>query len=356
MANSNGHQHTWRRFTQGAPLAVLLAATLYILYRLLPVLKLIAVALLIAVILKTVFESVEKLVKVRWLAMLVVVGLVVGAVVLLVAIVVPGLLDEIQTLLTSIPNYLSSLITLSVNLHQSFRFVPDLSQGLTEFRNFSAQILNSFPLLLQQAFNVTIETVAMLILALYIAYDPDALINGILRLIPRRHHARIRRVLGATEVKLQGWMWGTGIAMLFLGCATTIGLWILGIPLALAFGVIAGLFEVIPYFGSIFGTFLPALVALTISPWKLLLVVVLFAILNQVDAYLVQPLVMGQQVKLHPVMVILTFLIMGKLLGFIGILLAVPTVAIIVTLIDEFTENSLAPVEPAPVAKGIDRN
>jgi predicted PurR-regulated permease PerM len=58
--------------------------------------------------------------------------------------------------------------------------------------------------------------------------------------------------------------------------------------------------------------------------------------LNQVDAHIIQPLVMSQQVNLHPVIVILVFLIMGKLLGFVGILLAVPAAAVFVTLIDEF--------------------
>ncbi|MEH2048789.1 AI-2E family transporter [Nostoc sp.] len=63
---------------------------------------------------------------------------------------------------------------------------------------------------------------------------------------------------------------------------------------------------------------------------------ILFFVMNQIDAHVVQPLVMGQQVNIHPVMVIVTFLVMGKLFGFIGVLLAVPTAAVIITLIDEF--------------------
>jgi predicted PurR-regulated permease PerM len=81
--------------------------------------------------------------------------------------------------------------------------------------------------------------------------------------------------------------------MIFLGARATFGLLILGIPSALPFGIIASLFEIIPYFGSIIGTFLPALVALSISP--------------------------------------------SKLFGFIGILLALTVAAVIITLIDEFT-------------------
>jgi predicted PurR-regulated permease PerM len=337
---SKEKRNIWYQLSHGAPLAVLVAAALYILYSLLPVLKLVAVATLIAVILRTLLRWIQRIIKPRWLAVLLLVGLILGFAAFLAVVVVPSLLEETQKLLVSLPDYLNRLIALSQRLHQSMSFIPDLSQGLTQLRNIADQILVTFPLLLSQTFGTVIEVGATLILALYMAYDPNTLINGFLRLVPRRHHARAHRILKATEFRLRGWIFGTGIAMLFLGIGTTIGLLALGVPLALPFGVIAALLEVIPYFGSIAGTFLPALVALTISPLKLLLVLALFFLLNQIDAHLVQPLVMGQQVNLHPVVVIITFLIMGKLLGFIGILLAVPTAAVVVTLLDEFNPKS----------------
>jgi predicted PurR-regulated permease PerM len=336
-------ENLWFRLTHGAPLAVMLAAVLYILYQLLPVLKLIAVATLVAVILRTLLRWLQRVVNQRWVAVLLLAGLMGGFGAFLIMVILPNLLDETQQLLIALPSYLNSLINLSIDLHSKFSFVPDLSQGLAQFRNVAYQFLMSFPLLLSQTFRVTIEIVAMLILALYIAYDPNTLIAGVFRLIPRRHHQRFRRLLNAAGVKLRGWIFGTGIAMLFLGVGATIGLWALGIPLALSFGVIAGLLEVIPYFGSIAGTFLPAIIALTISPWKFLFVLLLFLLLNQIDAHLVQPLVMGRQVHLHPVVVILTFLIMGKLLGLVGVLLAVPAAAVFMTLLDEFDPFSSSP-------------
>jgi predicted PurR-regulated permease PerM len=334
----------WDRLTHGAPLAVLFAAVLYILYQVLPVLELIAVAILLAVILRTLLRWLQKLVRQRWIAVLVLIGLIGGFGVFLFAFIFPNLLGETQQLLTALPNYLNSLIEISVRLHRSFRFVPDLSQGLTQFRNFADQFLSTFPLLIRETFGATIEVFATFILALYMAYDPSTLKAGVFRLVPRQHRPRFNRVLKTIGLRLRGWIFGTGIAMLFLGLGATIGLWVLGIPLALSFGVIAGLLEVIPYFGSIAGTFLPALVALTFSPWKFLFVLLLFLGLNQIDAHLVQPLVMGKQVDLHPVVVILIFLFMGKLSGLIGVLLAVPTAAVLVTLIDEFAPKEL-PVE-----------
>ncbi len=338
MANTNSD----RRWSS-APMAVLLAVVLYILYQLLPVIELIVVAALIAVILRTLLSWVQRVVKVRWLAVVNLVGLLTGFGIFLTAVVIPNVIAEVQLLVLELPDYLNKLSDRVDRLHQNFGFIPSLSQGVTQLRNFTNQLLESVPLWLNQIFDLTIQTFATLILALYIAYDPETIIRGILRLIGRRYHPSIRRVLKASQLRLQGWIFGTGIAMLFLGVSATVGMWLLGIPLALPFGVIAGIFEIIPYFGSIVGMFLPALVALTLSPIKLILVLALFLILNQIDAHLVQPLVMGREVNLHPAMVIVTFLVMGKLLGLIGVVLAVPAAAILVTLLDEF----LAPTPDA---------
>ncbi|ARV58955.1 AI-2E family transporter [Nostocales cyanobacterium HT-58-2] len=347
MTNYRDIDNGCSRLTRGAPLAVILAAALYILYQLLPVLELVAIAALIALVLRTLLRFLQKVVKSQDIAILVLIGLIVGFGVLLTTVVIPNATFQAENLLTTLPAYLNTLTGDVEQLRRKFTFVPDISLSLVQLRNFINQLLGGVPIFLGQAFNFTLELVATVILALYMAYDPKSLVNGILRVIPRRHHQRFRRILKASQNRLRGWIFGTGIAMIFLGLGAAFGLWILGIPSPFAFGIIAGLFEIIPYFGSIVGTFLPALVALSISPIKLVFVLILFLILNQIDAHIVQPLVMGQQVNIHPVMVIVTFLVMGKLFGFIGVLLAVPAAAIIVTLIDEFTlqrsENEVPP-------------
>lgn len=330
----------WSQLTRGAPLAVILAASLYILYQLLPVIELVAIAALIALILRTMLRWLQQLVKSQDVAVVLLIGLIIGFGVLLGTVVIPSAIAESQKLLSTLPTYLNTLTGEVGQLRGRFSFIPDISQALIQLRNFTDQLLGGVPVFLGQAFNMTIEFVATLILALYMAYDPNSLVNGTLRLVPRRNHPQFKRFFKACKVRLRGWIFGTVIAMIFLGVTTTIGLWILQVPSALPFGVIAGLFEVIPYFGSIIGAFLPALVALSISPIKLVFVVVLFLVLNQVDAHIVQPLVMGQQVDIHPVMVIVTFLVMGKLFGLIGVVLAVPAAAVFVTLIDEFATEA----------------
>jgi predicted PurR-regulated permease PerM len=128
---------------------------------------------------------------------------------------------------------------------------------------------------------------------------------------------------------------GQAIVALFVGIGGGVGLWIIGVPLYISFGIIAGVLNVVPYLGSIVGAVLPALLALTISPMMAVLVV-LFVALNQVEDYILQPMVMGREVKLHPAMVIVSFLIFGALLGLVGVLLAVPAAVLCATLLDEW--------------------
>jgi predicted PurR-regulated permease PerM len=350
MSDSQNQPSGWRELSRGAPLAVFLAATLYILYKLLPVLELVAVATLLALVLRTTLEWLQKFVVIRWVAVMIVIGLIVGFGLFLALVLVPSLIEETQTLTRSLPRYLNSLIASSRQLHRTVSFVPDLSEGLEQLKSLLYHTVSFLPGLLRSTFDVSIQALATVILALYMAYDPEALTRGILRLSPRRHHWRIKKLLQSTKVRLRGWVFGTGLAILIIGSGAVIGLGILQIPLALSLGILAGILEVIPYVGPIVGTILPFLLALTISPIKALLVLLFFLVLNQVEVHLVQPLIMAQRVGLHPVVVIVAFLCMGELLGLIGLLLAVPTAAVIVTLVDEFTPREETP-QDAPNSK-----
>lgn len=102
----------------------------------------------------------------------------------------------------------------------------------------------------------------------------------------------------------------------------------------------AGVLNVVPYLGSTLGALLPALLALTVSPIKALEVLALFLVLNQIEANVLQPLVMGRQVRVPTAMILVSFLAMGLLLGpIVGALLAVPTAVLVGVLLDELVEN-----------------
>jgi hypothetical protein len=128
--------------------------------------------------------------------------------------------------------------------------------------------------------------------AIYFAAQPYTYIDGIVTLVPKRKRARAREVLDEIGTTLSKWLFGKACSMLVVGAATALGLWLLGVPLALILGIIAGLLDFIPYLGPLMAGVPAVLMALyTIG---------LFAAIQLAEGYLLQPLVEQKTVNLPP--------------------------------------------------------
>jgi putative permease len=136
-------------------------------------------------------------------------------------------------------------------------------------------------------------------------------------------------------VQIQAWARATFWLMLIVGVISGLGLWAIGVPNPLLFGIIAGLGEAIPVIGPIISCVPPLLVMLASDPIKALWVVVLFVVVQQVEGNLLVPRIMATAMKLHPVPVLFCVVIMGSLTGPIGLLLAIPLLAIIKIVYEE---------------------
>jgi predicted PurR-regulated permease PerM len=177
---------------------------------------------------------------------------------------------------------------------------------------------------------------------LFIAISPRTYMRGLIVLVPRSRRRRAGEVLPLAGLAMVQWMKGTALAMLFVGVTASVGLWLIGVPAALALGLIAGLLEFIPYFGPAI-SFVPAtIVALAISPEMALWVIGLYAVVQSMESVLVTPLLMNQMVKLPPALTLLFQTMMAALFGFLGLLLAVPILATSKTLIEELWVESVA--------------
>ena len=328
--------HWYNRLTRGAPLAVLLAAALFIGYELIPVLELVAISALIALVLRTVVNYFSSLGLKPWLSSIVLV-LVLGALlVFLWVFVAPRVLQELYALVGSnASGSLNSLTRLSQQLHDSTGLFPNVASLSNRLKGFLDQELQSLPRLTIALGGIAVDVVAVFFLSIYFSISPGSLINGGLRFVPQEHRGEYKSVIENLKVRLRGWILGTVVAMFVVGTGVGVGLWLIGVPLPFIFGIEAGLLELVPYVGQVVAATLPLLVALTISPVKALLVVVLFLIVDQLDGQLIQPLVMGHQVRLHPAVVLISFLALGSLLGLAGVVLAVPAAAFVAVLLEE---------------------
>lgn len=185
---------------------------------------------------------------------------------------------------------------------------------------------------LPDVFSVTlkgvVEALFVLVTGIYLAARPRTYVQGVLRLVPRRHRGRACEVLGATGYTLQWWLIGQVIVMVIVGVTTATGLALLGIPLALILGVIAGLLDFVPNVGPIVAAIPAILIALLVSPQAAFYVVLLYIGIQQLEGYILTPLIQKKTVELEPALIITAQLAFGLTVGALGVLLATPLTAV----------------------------
>jgi predicted PurR-regulated permease PerM len=178
--------------------------------------------------------------------------------------------------------------------------------------------------------------VLMLIIAYYMAAKPEPLVQGMLRLFPpdRRDHAQ--HVMGRLRDAWVGWIQGVIVDMLVTGVLLYFGLSLIGLDYALVFAVVSALLVLIPYYGAFVGGIPPVLFGFADSPGKGLLALVVYLGVQQIESNFTIPLVMSKTVNLHPAVIAIGVLVVGRLLGFAGLFVAVPVLSFITITIEEF--------------------
>lgn len=174
----------------------------------------------------------------------------------------------------------------------------------------------------------------ILFVGIYFAFSPGVYKKGFVRLVPPAKRERATQVLDTLGDNLARWLVGKTISMVIVGVATAAGLTMLGVPLGLILGIIAGLLDFIPYVGPIIAGVPAVLIALSMGPDMALYVVLLFLAVQTIEGYVLQPLVEARAVELPPALTIVMQLIFGMLLGFAGVALATPLTAVLMVLVN----------------------
>lgn len=190
--------------------------------------------------------------------------------------------------------------------------------------------------------NAVIGAVVIIFVGIFGAAEPRLYRAGVVHLVPARHRPRIEEAIDAVMFNLRWWLLGQICLMIVIGISTAVGLWIIGIPLALTLGVIAGFMEMIPYAGPWISAVPALLLALLISPWHVLGVGVLYLCLHLLEGYVLLPLVQRRAVLLPPALTLVMQVLLGEILGFMGLLVAAPlTVAGVILLKMLYVEDTL---------------
>lgn len=168
----------------------------------------------------------------------------------------------------------------------------------------------------------------------YLAAQPGLYRNGIVALVPQGAEARTREALDAAGQGLRQWLKGQLVSMGVIGIMTALGLWILGVPSALALGLLAGLAEFVPLVGPIAAAIPALLVASAEGMTTLLWVLGLYIVVQQIESNLIMPIVERKLVAIPPALTLFAVVAMGLAFGVMGVLFATPLTVVAFILVN----------------------
>ena len=266
--------------------------------------------------------------------------------VIVISFVVLPLFGQINELIVKLPEYSEqmqgkSLLRILKEPSASMPVLPSNVEGL--LNDAINSIMGFLTNVVRNLLNSTVQMVANLVglivvpfLAFYFLKDWRKLCTMITDLFTPEARPKVSHVLARIGVAISGYVEGLWKMSLLAALSVTIVLLILGIPYPLVFGLIALLAETIPVIGPMISAIPAVFVAYTsTTPQTAFCLAVFYVVYYTVDSQLLQPIVMGKKIKLHPVLILLALMIGGKLFGILGMLFAMPVAAVYRVLYDE---------------------
>ncbi|GIZ50130.1 AI-2E family transporter [Noviherbaspirillum aridicola] len=287
----------------------------------------------------------------NWAALTIVVVLLLALIVGGGWLMAPQISRQSSELAEAVPQALQELRdTLS-----RYPMLESLSSGMPAGEQMTKQLGSLLPragLVFSGVLGVLGNVAIIAFVGVYLAAQPRPYINGIVILVPTRRRERAREVLDELGRTLGQWLAGKALSMLIVGIVTTAGLALLGVPLALVLGIIAGLLDFIPYVGPIVAGVPAVLIAFTESPALAGSVALLFLAIQIGEGYLLMPLIERRTVSLPPAVTIVVQVLMGALFGMAGVALATPLAAVGAVLITMlYVQDVLGDRVPTPSQK-----
>ena len=204
-------------------------------------------------------------------------------------------------------------------------------------------------------FGALANALLIVFLGLYLAVDPSLYRRGTLALIPAQARERTGIALDQAAIALKRWLLGQFFAMLAVGAVTGIGLTLLGVPQALSLALIAGLLEFVPFIGPILAAIPALLVAFAEGGMTPVYVALLYLGVQQVEGYVLMPIVQKWAVSLPPALTIIGVVVFGLLFGVLGVLFATPLMVVVLVLVQRLyvdTAIEHRPPRPEPRRRG----
>lgn len=326
------------------------ALAIWFVIRVVEVLLLVFIAALCAVYLSAITDLLERRFRLaRWLGLTTAVLATLAAVAGIGAIILSPVVEQTQALVSGLPQTLTNIQNVIAAWAREYPLLRN-----TELANpqsgLVVGLINDATTFLRGSLlpyvtaggKLFIESASVVVIALYLARQPRLYRDGILSLVAPKHRPVAARIADDAGATLRAWVVGQLLAMTVLALLTALGLWVLGVPYWLAFGIFTGLVAVVPFFGTLVSTLLPALFVVGTGEWvRVLAVIALGVVVHVVEANVVVPRIMERQISLPPVLTIASVLVMGTLLGVVGLVVAVPVLAVVIVVVRHVLQGEI---------------
>lgn len=329
---------------------VLIGLAIWFLATISQVLVIVFVALVLAAAIDPWITRLERMGMARGWAMAII---FVGAAALLSLIVilfVPLVVDQLGKFTQAFPKLYERVFSLYQNNQDSVA-LDTIQKGLQNLNAALSDVTKGIFSSVFGFFGGLVSVIGVLVLTFYMTLEEKGMKRIAVDLAPAKYRPYLIQLFNRIEDKLGDWLRGQLILGLIIGSLTFVGLILLKVEFAVVLALIAGVTELIPIIGPFIGAIPAVIVAFSQDPVLALFVMGLYIVIQQLENNLIVPRVMSKATGLNPVIVIVAILVGGKLAGITGVILAVPTMIIITTFLEDFLEEKKADdlrLEPTP--------
>jgi len=245
--------------------------------------------------------------------------------------------------------------TLPTTINNARAKLGQTSVGQTVLKSFSGnnsqKLMSTVQGFFSTTFGVLGDIYIILFLGIFFTTNPSLYKDGIIVLVPHSKKPMGEHILNRISLTLKGWLKGTLFSMLCVTILIGTALTIVGMPVALILALITGLLEMVPSIGSMVAMIPGVLLAFTVSTNMAILVAIIYITSQTIVANIVTPLIQKKMINLPPALTLISQLIMGSVSGALGVILAVPLLAILIILVDELYVKKIAHNDDAEAQK-----
>lgn len=261
---------------------------------------------------------------------------------------IPLIFNQLDQLLETLPNIVVGLEDFLIKISTHLSFLPDKYLPTpTNIEAFVSKSLNEFLASATSSLSRLFSYLSIIfltpILTIYFLFDYEKIEQIIKKFVTVNHYSTLRNFLGEMKQTMEAYFKGVFLVMFLMSVICWFLFSMIGLDYALLMGLIIGITNVIPYLGPYLGGAVVALYALSYSTNKAISVIIIVAMVQLIESNLITPFIQSRKVKTHPILVVLSLTFFGALMGILGLLMAVPMLAIIQTIL-RYVVRSRSPI------------